>query len=304
MLRVLRSEPERITRTSIELREGNQTRYIQEVGSPVMNSQRQIVGRLLTLRDVTDEHLLAAYRDEISSMVVHDLRGPLGSIISSLNLIKEMAAEYGDDTMATVLDVSLESATNLLNLVDSLLEIARLETRRMPINQTPSDLHVIVDEAQRTLKTALTEADITLAVVIPEDLPHVNVDADKIRRVIINLLDNAVRYTPNGSRIRISAEHKQDKVHVSIADSGPGIDPSEAVRVFEKFRQISGSSPSRGSKGSGLGLTFCKLAVEAHDENIWVAPSGPLPGACFVFTLPISRSEEAEPSDTSQQVQV
>ncbi|MFW5691847.1 MAG: GAF domain-containing protein [Chloroflexota bacterium] len=288
MLRVLRLEPERITRNSLELRVGSEIRYIQEVGSPVIDSRRNIIGRLLTLRDVTEEKLLVAYRDEITSMVVHDLRGPLGSIISSLTLTQEIAQEIGDETVPSIIEVSLDSAHTLLNLVDSLLDIAKLETRRMPIKRTPMALRHIVDEAYRALAKSVQDAEIWVEFAMPSDLPQVDVDGDKIRRVMINLLDNAVRYTPSGERILISAERRNDKVVVSVADSGPGIPQEEVNRVFEKFRQVQDSMPSRGRKGSGLGLTFCKLAIEAHEETIWIEQNGPLSGACFMFTLPIT----------------
>ena len=289
MARTLRLEPQRITTRSMEIPKDGKPRYIDEVGSPVMDGQGRIFGRLLTLRDVTEERLLAAYRDEISSMVVHDLRGPLGSIITSLTLAMEVAEEIGDETIPQLLEVSLDTSHTLLALVDSLLDIARLETRRMPLKQSPAVLADLVDGAYRTLESVFQEAGIVFKTDIPADLPPVNVDHDKIRRVMINILDNAARFTPTGEPVMVSAE-RIDRQHVlvRISDSGPGIPPDEAERIFEKFRQVKGNVPSRGRKGSGLGLTFCKLAVEAHGERIWVDRNGPLPGASFAFTLPVS----------------
>ncbi|RMG76252.1 MAG: GAF domain-containing protein [Chloroflexi bacterium] len=288
MLRILRLEPERITNRSFSLVVDNQERFIHEVGSPVMDANGQIIGRLLTLRDVTEEKLLESYRDELSSMVVHDLRGPLGAIISSLNLAAEIADGLGDDTLPTLMDVSLENAQRLLHLVDSLLDVYRLETRRIPLTLQPTSLAVLVNEAYTALKPSILEANITLITEIPDTLPDVMVDRDQIRRVLVNLLDNALRFTPDSGTIGIYAEPRDNMIHVCVADSGPGIPAHETTRIFEKFRQIKGSRPARGSKGSGLGLSFCKLALEAHGGRIWVEPQSPLPGACFCFTLPLA----------------
>lgn len=300
MARILRLEPQRITSRSFSIEDGGRTRYIEEVGSPVMDSHNHIIGRLLTLRDVTEEKLLAAYRDEISHMVVHDLRGPLGSIISSITLTLEIISELREESLqgmvVPMMEVSLDSAMNLLQMVDSLLDIAKLETRRMPLKRTATPVVLLVEGALRTLQTSAQQAEVSLEQSIPEGLPDVDVDADKIRRVIINLLDNAVRFTPSGGKVLVSAGLAGRKVVIRVADSGPGIPPDEVDRVFEKFRQVKNSVPLHGRKGSGLGLTFCKLAVEAHDEVIWIEQSGHLPGACFAFTLPIVSPETAEES--------
>lgn len=285
--------PESVTSAEFEVQTEDNLRFIQQASSPVMDSQQQIVGRLVTLRDITEEKLLAAYRDEVSNMVVHDLRGPLGSIISSLALALEVAAEYEDEAMQTMMNIALESATNLLDLVDSLLDIAKLETRRMPLERSAQHLAPIIEDASRAMTVTLAEADITLSVDLPHDLPPVDVDADKLRRVFINLLDNAIRFTPSGQQVIVQVEQRGDKVYVSVADSGPGIAPSDAHLVFEKFRQIEDTAPQRGRKGSGLGLTFCKLAIEAHDEQIWVARNSPLSGACFTFTLAVGDASGA-----------
>ena len=302
MARILRLEPQRITTRSYTVTSGGKERHIVEIGSPVMDDHNHIIGRLLTLRDVTEERLLEAYRDEITSMVVHDLRGPLGSIISSITLTMEIVNEIMEaetsETIIPLMDVSLDSASNLLQLVDSLLDIAKLETRRMPLERRPTQVAELVEAAARQLQTTMSEADIQFSTNVPANLPLVDVDGDKIRRVIINVLDNALRFTPTGGEVLVSAALAGPrKVVIRVADSGPGIPPEEVDRVFEKFRQVSGSRPAQGRKGTGLGLTFCKLAIEAHGEIIWIEQNGPLSGACFAFTLPVGSSETVEEPD-------
>jgi two-component system, NtrC family, sensor histidine kinase KinB len=288
-LTALDENPMETITTSYEITLGaDKIRYVQKIESPVLDAGDQVMGRLITLRDVTEERSLAAYRDDITNMAVHDLRSPLGSIISSLFLIIETAEDSTrTEELSQIANLSLQSAQKLLSLVNSLLDIAKLEKRQMPLQRDPVDMRQIVHDAITTLATLAEDADVTVEQVIPQTLPPVLVDADKIRRVLVNLLDNAIRFTPTQETILIQAERLEDKVYVTVADSGPGVPLDERDQIFEKFRQSKRNMPSRGEKGSGLGLTYCKLAIEAHDERIWLATDGPLPGACFIFTLPV-----------------
>jgi two-component system, NtrC family, sensor histidine kinase KinB len=288
MLNQVRLESTKIVVNTFEIREGDQIHYVKQVESPVLDSDNNIIGRLLTLRDMTEERQLAVYRDEVSNMVVHDLRGPLGSIVSSLLLIQEELAELTHDgALDTLVQVSLDSANRLVDLVNSLLEIAKLETRRMPLQKKSVSIQKIIDEATATLEMTLQRTNIQLMQEL-SDVQNILVDNGKIRRVFINLIDNAIRYAPDKGRILIRVEQQaNDKLRVLVADDGPGIPIENAAQIFEKFHQVNTYLPRMGDKGSGLGLTFCKLAIEAHDEQIWLEPDGPLPGACFVFTLPL-----------------
>ena len=292
MARFLRLRPQDITTRPLQIRNGTNIRYIQEVGSPVVDSQSDEVGRLLTLRDVTEERLLAEFQDEISHMVVHDLRSPLSTITSSIHLAIDILKESSDhgtrDMTIPTLDVSLDSAGALMELIDTLLDIAKMETRKITLKRSEQSVKLLARTAFNQLAQSIQEANINVDMQIPEDLPKVDVDSDKIRRVIVNLLDNAVRYSPHGGDIQIVAKpYSEHKILILIADSGKGIPLEQSDHVFEKFRQIKGNVP-RGRKGSGLGLTFCRLALEAHGESIWVEQQNrPLSGACIAFTLPI-----------------
>jgi K+-sensing histidine kinase KdpD len=291
MARTLRTKPQRITYHSLEIYKNDKPQYIQSVGSSVFDSSGKVTGRLLTMRDVTEEQLLAKYRDEISHMVVHDLRGPLGSIISSLILMREIAMELGDETLPTLMEVSINSAEILLDLVETLLDIAKLETRQMPLAPAVSPIIKTIDKALMALDTSIKDADITVDTKIPGNLPQVSMDSDKIRRVIINLLDNAIRFTPSGGQVLISGKNGTNEIIMSISDSGPGI-PTDAVeRIFEKFHQTE-TKNIHGRRGMGLGLTFCKLAVEAHGGRIWVERKGKLSGTTISFTLPLTHKSK------------
>jgi two-component system clock-associated histidine kinase SasA len=139
--------------------------------------------------------------------------------------------------------------------------------------------------ACETLEAQARDAHLTVSIDAPPDLPPVNADRALIERVLVNLLDNAIRYTPHGGRIHMSLANSDVVQTATVANSGERIPSAERERIFERFVQLHATRPQRGSKGSGLGLTFCRLAVEAHGGRIWVddAPDG---GAAFHFTLP------------------
>jgi two-component system clock-associated histidine kinase SasA len=135
-------------------------------------------------------------------------------------------------------------------------------------------LHPIADSAQ-----------IVVRLDAPDDLPDIAIDAEKVERVMVNLIDNALRYTPQGGNVTMRIFSSASHQDVQVIDSGPGIPGEFRERIFERFFQIKASARKRGTKGSGLGLTFCRLAVEAHRGRIWV-DDGPDGGAAFHFTLP------------------
>lgn len=288
LARQLRLEPERITSRQFSRMVGTQQIYIEEIGSPVLNDRNDIVGRLLVLRDITEQKQLEMYRDEITHMAVHDLRGPLWAVISGIHLALEDLRMLPDTEMIQKsLDVAGQSANGLLKLVDSLLDISRLETRQMPLQRVPVLLDELIAAALGSLSASLEEAGLELEMDIDHGLAPLMIDPVIIQRVLVNLLDNALRHTPEGGKILISAQRSGRNVILRVADSGTGVPPEERERIFERFRQVKENIPLRGAKGTGLGLTFCKLAVEAHDGNIWVDANSPLPGACFVVSLPM-----------------
>jgi signal transduction histidine kinase len=203
------------------------------------------------------------------------------------------------------MDVSRDSGSRLMGLIESMLDIAKLERREMPLNRQPVAIKELIDGAHKALFATVQEAQVEVEFSVPDNLPDVHVDPELTRRVLINLLGNALRYTPSQGKILISANltRQQDRVIVRVADSGRGIPPEERERIFEKYRQVQGSTPYRGGRGTGLGLTFCKLVVEQHGERIWVEPESPLSGACFAFTLPINAETHPPiplPSDSAE----
>jgi len=288
LLRIQRLEPEGITRRQFSRKiHPNQTIHIEEIGSPVIDDDNHTVGRLLVLRDITEEKQLEAFRDEITSMAVHDLRSPLTAIISALKIAQDNLNSTEQLPIAKqTMQMSVGSAEKLMNLVDSLLDIRK--GKDMVLDRAATSMEEIIELARLTLLASIEKAHIHVEVDIPAGTPLVKVDADKMRRVMINLLDNALRYTPTGKDILITVipDMVRSKVLVRVADSGVGIPKHLRERIFEQYWQDKENQPLRGNKGTGIGLAFCQRVLEAHGERIWVEDEGPLPGASFAFTLP------------------
>lgn len=291
MARLYRLDPQRVTGRDYTLDRGGQPIHIREIGTPVTDHENRTIGRLLLLRDISDEYELNQYRNKIQSMVLHDLRGPLSSIISSMYLgltVIERDDEDARESLQTTLEVSLESAKNLLTLVESLRDIPRLEQGQIKLKRNYHSLREICESAHESLAASLRDSNQDVLIEIPDELNMVYVDDNIFRRVFINLLHNAYKFSPSDEPILIRAEesNQPNRVSVLVCDNGPGIPPEMRQRIFTEFEQIAELRPHRGGRGSGLGLTFCKLALDAHGGAIYVAQEGPTKGACFTLQVP------------------
>ncbi len=239
---------------------------------------------------------LLQLREEMESMLVHDLKNPLNIIASAINLLEPMAAEVSDRSMFELLiDLMRNAAERMQHLIMTLLDIAKMEAGRMELKVQEFDL---AEEMKRLLTSqqfaALLE-DIQLVTEVPSPLP-VRADREVLFRVLINLLDNAIKFTPEQGRVTIEAEVTDNVLHVSFTDSGPRIPAEERERIFERF--IQGAEGMQRQRGTGLGLTFCRMAVEAHGGSIWVEPAPGEQGNRFHFQIPQQEggTDEAEAS--------
>ncbi len=247
-------------------------------------------GRLLVLRDVTEEHILEQMREDLTHTMVHDLRNPLTNIHSALQFMTQYANESLSPEQMEVLEISINSTERMTKLVNAILDIDRLESGRMPLDRAAFSLEMSLLETWEMQRPHAEEKAIELRYDIPEDAALVCADADLIERVLQNLLSNAVKFTPAGGAITVRAERRVDapgRAFITVQDNGAGVPEEIRARVFEKF--VTGSQEGRGS---GLGLTFCKMVLEAHGENIWLEPSAPGTGATFTFTLPLAETDD------------
>ena len=244
------------------------------------------------IRDITERKQLDALRDDLSAMIYHDLRSPLANIVSSLDMMRALAPESENNVMQQVLSIAIRSSERMQRLINSLLDINRLESGQPITNRESVEVLPLVQEAIDAVQpiTATKRQNMTLEV--DENLPRIWVDEDMIRRVLINLLENATKFTHMDGSISLGIKVEGDWVRMWVRDTGPGIPPEALDIIFNKFSRIAIDrlqSSDRFPKGLGLGLAFCKLAVEAHGGVIQVE-SEVGSGSCFSFTVPVAKS--------------
>ena len=242
-----------------------------------------------TLVDMESERL----RNSVLQALSHDLRTPLTALVGlSETLAQELTREprpFGSDAKALAIR---DQARRTAQLVDNLLEMARLEAGRTDVRRDWQSLEELVGSSLAALEPALAGRPVEVA--LPADLPLVNCDGALIERVLVNLLENATKYTPPGSPIRVAARAADGAIEVAVEDRGPGLPPGRERAIFEKFTR---GSPESVVPGVGLGLAICRAIVEAHRGTIR-AENREGGGARFVFTLPADETPPPPPAET------
>jgi signal transduction histidine kinase len=239
---------------------------------------------------LADEHRrlrdLEKMRDELAHAMVHDLRNPLTAVSGVLELLDIATGDFISEAHREMLGVARHSAQRMARLIDAILEVNRLESGSMPVERDRIQLAPLVEETL-VLQTPLAgDKRLQLEADVPPAAPPLWADPKLVGRVLQNLVGNAVKFTPEGGTIRVSAALEPSEpgmLRIEVSDTGPGIPVAIQPRLFQKF-VTGGRGPSHGS---GLGLAFCRLAVEAHGGRIWVR-SSPGGGATILFTVPVA----------------
>ena len=222
-------------------------------------------------------------RDNILHMIVHDMKNPLQVILGTMQLLKEEIQDGSPNTVDSYVDETLSHTRRLIDMVNSLLDVNRLESGEMPLHLGVCDLRVSAKRALASLSRIV--AGRATHVYVPADPVPVTCDSEIVHRVITNLLSNAVYHTPEDTTISVSVTPGDDSARVEVTDTGLGIPKEYHERIFGKFARVDGPHETSRHLSTGLGLTFCKLAVEAHGGQIGVI-SEPGHGCTFWFTLP------------------
>jgi signal transduction histidine kinase len=231
------------------------------------------------------EEVMAQFVSNIS----HELRTPLTCIKGYVETLMDGAA--ADPEMSKkFLGIIYEETERLNRLIRDLLDLSMMESKRTRMNQHLIDLGQLVQDAGDFLKDYAEKKKISLSFHLNENLPDVNGDEDRLEQVLINLMDNAIKYTPPGGNIQISCEQEDGFLKVSVKDTGPGIPEGERERVFERFYRVE-TDRSTSTGGRGLGLSIAKHIVEAHGGAIWVE-SALGKGSAFCFTIPVLSAVE------------
>jgi signal transduction histidine kinase len=275
------------------LKSGAADYLIKDVNRNYLKMLPVTVQNILRYRE--DQRAIEELRDAMIHMLVHDLRNPLGAIYTALKISLTDEEDPLSENHIQVLQIALNNAEKMQEIVNSILDVSKLESGQMLLDLRPAPLREVVEETAHQLSTLAEEKRLQLELDVPTSLPLAWMDDWLVGRVLQNLLDNAIKFTPEGGTVRIAAralpqsdEHQM--LRVSVSDSGSGIPEEIRGHLFEKF--VAGRQKGHGT---GLGLAFCKLVVEAHEGEISVESEAG-EGATVVFTLPVT------PDDVYQEV--
>jgi two-component system, OmpR family, sensor histidine kinase KdpD len=230
-------------------------------------------------------------RNSLLSSVSHDLRTPLTSMMGTVSGLLEEKEELDPATRRDLLQSVYEEMERLTRLVNNLLEMMRLESGAVSLKKEWHPLEEVIGSTLNRLEQRLAHHPVR--VDLPPDLPLVLLDGVLIEQVLVNLLDNAVKYTPAGTPIEIFAAQGDGAVQVEVADQGPGFAPGDEERIFEKFYR---GRPESTTRGVGLGLAICRAIIDAHGGRIWAA-TRPAGGAVVRFTVPTKEPPPEVPHD-------
>jgi signal transduction histidine kinase len=281
-----RSTPPGQERERILVTGGDGQRWYEVLALPMAETRERFAGRILVVRDVTEARAVELLRGDLARITVHDLRNPLNVVSAGLEVLAGAPPGAIAPGLDTYLQLARGSCRRALDMVNGILQVSQLESGQMPMNRQPIQAARLMAEVADGLGLLAREGQLALHVEAPGDLPLVWADEALLRRVLENLVDNALKFTPPGGRVSITARPLDDMLLIQIADTGPGISRELEGRVFEKF--VVGPGPKHGI---GLGLAFCRLAVEAHGGRIWVEKNSPQ-GTNAQCTIPLWDEQE------------
>jgi PAS domain S-box-containing protein len=245
------------------------------------------------MRDITERKELDGLRDDLTSMIYHDLRSPLANIVSSLDVIATMVPEDDRETVLSILKIAENSTDRIQRLVSSLLDVNKLESGQPVVDQKVVDSLALIKDAIADVRPVVTGRRQKLQVDLPDELPAIWVDGDMARRVLINLMENSSKFTPTEGKLEVGARADGAWLNIWVKDNGPGISPADQERIFDKFTRLRGKG---NAGGLGIGLAFCRLAVQGHGGQIWVE-SNTGQGAIFHFTFPFATPDQLAGAD-------
>jgi NtrC-family two-component system sensor histidine kinase KinB len=263
----------------LTLGSGQASRHYQYSITPISSGERRPGGVVLLLRDVTKLKELDRLKSEFVAIASHELRTPLTTVEMAVALLGERHGAALPDKDRELLQAAGEETRRLRALVNDLLDLSKIESGRIEMEMASFSLQELLEQARQVIQKQADDAGVSLEV--RPDAARVRADGNKIVWVLTNLVSNALRHTPAGGRVTLSASRSGDVAYVSVADTGTGIPREYHGRIFDKFVRVKGDTAPRGT---GLGLAICREVVRAHGGAIWVE-SEPGLGSTFTFTL-------------------
>ncbi|MFP4346411.1 MAG: ATP-binding protein [Anaerolineales bacterium] len=263
----------------IETRRG-EPQFLQIIVTPLRDTKAP--GYLIILQDLTRIRRLETVRRDFISNISHELRTPLASLNALVETLQDGAIT--DPPAATrFLTHMAREVSAMTQIVEELLELSRIESGKVPLHVKPTPVSALITPPVERLTPQAERAGLVLSVELPLEIPQVLADAERVQRVVTNLVHNAIKFTPTGGSVTIHAERQGNKIVIAVEDTGVGIVEQDLPRIFERFYK---ADRARSGGGTGLGLAIAKHIIQAHGGHIWVE-SEENHGSTFAFSLPI-----------------
>ena len=277
------------TNRLVSIRRGTDEVWLSLSEAVMRDAAGEVAGRIFAFRDISAERVVDEMRSAFVSSVSHELRSPLTSIYGFAATLLRDDVEFDAREQRTFLGYIASESERLTQIVDALLNVARLDSGELQVQLSATDVRPIVSDVVARFERAPAPVSRRFVVELPDAPLEASADADKLRLVLANLLDNAVRYSPSGGEVTVAARRKGDAVELCVSDEGIGIPPGEQDRIFAKFHRIAGDAAARGLRGgTGLGLFIAQGLVSAMGGRIGVVSSEGK-GSTFSFELPLAR---------------
>lgn len=268
------------------------TRILKCLISPMFTRSNSYVGYIIILIDVTKEVEMDQLRSNFISNVSHELRTPVTVLRSYIDTLYNFGNDFDFNTQREFIGVMNQEIIRLNRMVNDILDFSRYEAQNVRLEKTKQDIVEIVEDAVNQVQVLAKEHDLTISIMKEPDLPEIYVNVDSISRAFMNILSNAIKYSPDGKRIKIRIERSRDGeyVEVSVEDQGPGLSEKDQKKVFDRFYRCENATHT--VKGTGLGLHLVKVTVEKHHHGQVFVNSKEGEGSTFGFRLPIKPVEE------------
>ncbi len=269
------------------IRRGGEEIWLSLTEAVMRDPAGAVAGRIYAFRDISSERVVEQMKSEFVSNVSRELRSPLTSIYGFAETLLRDDVLFEEQERSTFLGYIASEAERLTTIVDRLLSVARLDSGDLQVQLAPTDVGAVVKEVVSAAEHTLGGEGHRFVVDLPPEPLEAEADSDKLRQIVTDLVENAVKYSPDGGTVTISARRLDDSVEVSIEDEGIGVPESERLRIFVKFYRAESAGRDLESGGTGLGLFIAKELLAAMRGRIWVrAREGR--GSSFVFTLPLA----------------
>lgn len=276
----------------------NREKFFQPMAVPIPGGPeyREPTGVALILKDVTQLHEQQELKRDVVSTVSHQLRTPLTSLRMTVHLLLEDKIGALNQKQIELLMAAREDSERLVSILDDLLDFSRIESGKARLSPKPVSPRTIVAEAIEPFILEAKGKGVTMVNAVPDDLPEVMADPEKMRQVFANLFANALRFTSPGGSVTVEARSEADRVRLSVEDTGAGISAEHLEHMFEQFYRVPGQDEK---SGVGLGLAIVKEIVQAHGGEVGVE-SEPGKGSTFHFTLPLSKDLDAKQTNSTR----